>query len=71
MSCGEDTARGWCVQNSNLNSGSRGLLARSSPGIGYFEQDGGGTELKNRLLRNVISGAFGKLNGARPPMLFP
>jgi hypothetical protein len=56
-------------QNSNVNSGSPGLLGWSSPGTGYLKRDGGGGELKKRLLRNVISGAIGKWNGAVPPIL--
>jgi hypothetical protein len=38
-------------RNSNVNSGSRGLLGWSSPGTGYFRRDRGGGELKNRLLK--------------------
>ncbi len=71
VSCGNRSAAIPMVtrQNSNANSGSRGLLGRSSPGVGYFEDDGDGAEAKNRLCRNVISGALGKLKGAMPPML--
>ena len=48
------------LKNSNANSGNRGWFGLSRPGTGYFREDGEGGELKNRLLRNVSSGAFGK-----------